>query len=91
VFLKRTAGEFSPLPMEKIQNQLRRDLSREKIEAAEIESLMRNLGRVQLLLDLTAYKIENPLPRWRNETGQATSQRPETDEKNRKLISTTER
>lgn len=74
VFLKRTAGEFSPLPMEKIQDQLRRDLSREKIEAAEIESLMRNLNRVQLLLELTDYKIENPLPRWRSETGQATSQ-----------------
>ncbi len=78
VFLKRTTGELAPVPLERIQDQVRRDLLREKLDALELEGLSRKLDIVQVLLDLSVYNIENLLPRLRTET---VPTRPLRDEK----------
>jgi hypothetical protein len=81
VFLKRANGELAPLPFTLIQDQLRRDLSREKIDAIELAYLSRNLDRIQLSLDASKYKIENILSRFRDENVHATIDRAGTEKK----------
>ena len=67
IFLKRVTGEHAPMPLERIQEQARRELSRKKLDALELECLSQNLDAIQLFLDFAKYNIENPFPRLRTE------------------------
>jgi hypothetical protein len=58
VFVKRSAGEVTPLPFETIRSEIQAKLVREKITACELDYLDRNIARVKIYLDLTNYGLQ---------------------------------
>lgn len=62
VFLKRDAGNPTPLPFEQVEPELRRELIREKLDVLELDDLARNAGRVQVCLDPAKYGLPKLVP-----------------------------
>jgi hypothetical protein len=58
VFLKRSAGEATPMPFDEVRPEVESLLVRQKVAIAELDRLTGNIARVKVCLDLASYGLK---------------------------------